>query len=63
MTKSEFSLFFFLNLPFLILKDELSQFEVSENQAIVVAVCHGTHYLIEESGSLFLTQLLTSADK
>lgn len=57
------SLSFFFFLPFLVLKDELPQLEVSENQAIVMAVCHGGHYLIEESGSLFLSQLLASADK
>lgn len=55
--------YIFFSLPFLIIKDELPQLEVSENQAVVVAVCHGGHYLIEESGSLFLPQLLASADK
>lgn len=51
------------SLPFLILKDKLPQLEVSENQAIIMAVCHGRHYLIEESGSLLLSQLLASADE
>lgn len=55
--------FFCFFLPFLILKDELPQLEVSENQAVVVAMCHGGHYLIEESGSLFLPQLLARADE
>lgn len=48
-------------LPLLILKDELPQLEVSQDQAVVVALCHGRCYLPEKSGSLVLAQLLAGA--
>ncbi len=51
------------SLPVLVLKDELPQLEVSEDQAIVVAVRHSWCYLMEKSGSLFLLQLLASANE
>lgn len=49
--------------PVLILEDKLPQFEVTEDQSVVVAMCHSRGYLIEESGSLVLPQLLAGADK
>lgn len=51
------------SLPVFILKDELPQLEVSEDQAVVVAVRHSWCYLMEKSGSLFLSQLLASANE
>lgn len=49
--------------PVLILEDKLPQFQVAEDQSVVVAMCHSRGYLIEESGSFVLPQLLASADK
>lgn len=49
--------------PVLILKDKLPQFEVTEDQSVVVAMRHGRGYLIEESGSFILPQLLAGADE
>lgn len=49
--------------PVLILEDKLPQFEVTENQSVVVAMCHSRGYLIEEPGSFVLSQLLAGTDK
>ena len=54
---------FLQDLPVLVLEDKLSQFEVAQDYSVVVAMCHSRGYLIEESGSLVLSQLLASADK
>lgn len=54
---------FLHNSPVLILEDKLPQFEVTEDQSVVVAMCHGRGYLIEEPGSLVLPQLLAGADE
>lgn len=51
------------NSPVLILEDKLPQFEVTEDQSVVVAMCHSWGYLIEESGSFVLPQLLAGADE
>lgn len=51
------------NSPVVILEDKLLQFEVTKDQSIVVAMCHSRGYLIEESGSFVLPQLLAGADK
>lgn len=51
------------NSPVVILEDELPQFEVAEDQSVVVAMRHGRGYLIEESGSFVLPQLLAGADE
>lgn len=52
-----------MNSPVLTLKDKLPQLEVTEDKSIVVAVRHSRRYLIEESGSFVLPQLLAGADK
>lgn len=44
-------------------KDELPQLEVTEHQSVVVAMSHSRGYLIEESGSFVLPQLLAGADE
>lgn len=49
--------------PVLAPEDELPQLEVSEHQSVVVAMRHSRGYLIEESGSFVLPQLLAGADK
>lgn len=49
--------------PVLVLEDKLSQFEVTEDQSVVVAVRHGRGYLMEQSGGLLLPQLLAGADE
>lgn len=54
---------FLQNSPVLILEDKLPQFEVTEDQSVVVAMCHSRGYLIEESGSFVLPQLLAGADE
>lgn len=51
------------NSPVLILEDKLPQFEVTEDQSVVVAMCHSRGYLIEESGCFVLPQLLAGTDK
>lgn len=51
------------NSPVLVFEDELPQFEVTEYQSVVVAMCHSRGYLIEEPGSFVLSQLLAGADK
>lgn len=51
------------NSPVLILEDKLPQFEVTEDQSVVVAMCHSRGYLIEQSGSFVLPQLLAGADE
>jgi len=51
------------NSPVLILEDKLPQFEVAEDQSVVVAMCHSRGYLIEQSGSFVLPQLLAGADE
>lgn len=50
-------------LPVLVFEDELPQFEVAEDQSVVMAMCHGRSYLIEEPGSLVFPQLLAGANK
>lgn len=49
--------------PVLALKHKLPQLKVTEDKSIVVAVRHSRGYLIEESGSFILPQLLAGADK
>lgn len=49
--------------PVLAPEDELPQLEVPEHQSVVVAMRHGRGYLIEESGSFVLPQLLAGADE
>lgn len=56
-------LWFHQNSPVLILEDKFPQFEVTEDQSVVVAMCHSRGYLIEESGSFVLPQLLAGSDK
>lgn len=52
-----------MDSPVIALKDKLPQLEVTENKSIVVAVRHSRSYLIEESGSFVLPQLLAGADE
>lgn len=52
-----------MDSPVFVLEDKLPQFQVTEDQSVVVAMCHSRGYLIEESGSFFLPQLLACADK
>lgn len=54
---------FLQNSPVLIFEDKLLQFEVTKDQSIVMTMCHSRGYLIEESGSFVLPQLLAGADK
>lgn len=51
------------NLPVLILEDELPQFEVAEDQPVVMAMRDSRGYLKEEPGGLVLPQLLAGADE
>lgn len=51
------------NLPVLILEDKLPQFEVTEDQPIVVAMRHSRGYLVEEPRGFVLAQLLAGADE
>ena len=49
--------------PVLVPEDKLPQFQVPEDQSVVMAMRHGRSYLMEQSGGLFLPKLLAGADE
>lgn len=49
--------------PVFVFEDKLPKFQVTEDQSVIVAMCHSRCYLIEEPGGFVLPQLLAGADK